>query len=94
MQPELVRDRVDTRVVRVHELLARIDRAHALLDEPGHRVPAGEPAAAQVRLGEAGVAELGARDHRHLATEERRVALHVERIRRTAPARDRPPQAR
>ena len=92
VQAELVRDRVDPRVVRVDEPLPGLDRAHALLDEAGHRVPAGEAPAAQVRLRETGVAELGARDDRYLATEERRMALHVEGIGRAAAARHRPPQ--
>ena len=48
-EAELVRDRVDARVVRVDEPLARLDRPHALLHEPDRRVPAGEARAAQVR---------------------------------------------
>ena len=43
VQAELVRDRVDTRVVRVHEALPGLDRAHALLDRA--RPPCASPRA-------------------------------------------------
>ena len=78
VEAELVRDGVDARVVRVHELLARGDGPHTLFDQSGHRVPARQPSAPQVRLGEPGVAELRASDDRDLTSEERRVPLHVE----------------
>ena len=82
VQSELVRDVVDARVVRVHEPLARRDQPGAVLDEHRGRIPTGEARTAQVRVGEAAVAELRLRDHRNLAAQERGVALHVERVRR------------
>ena len=42
-------DRIDARVIRVHEALPRLDRAHALLDQADGGVPTREPGPAQVR---------------------------------------------
>ena len=57
-----------------------------VFDEGRGRMPADEARAAQVGLREPGVPELGTRHDGHLASEEGRVALHVERIGRTAAA--------
>jgi hypothetical protein len=84
VQAELVRDRVDVGVIGVHEPLARMDEPSTVLDQRRHRVPADEPAAAQLRVGETGIAELALGHDRYRAPEERGVTLHVEWIRRAA----------
>ena len=87
-----MRDRIDARVVRVHESLAGFDLARAVLDERGRRVPTDEPAAAQMRLRETRVAEFGLGHDRDGPTEERGVPLDVERIGGAAAALHRPAQ--
>ena len=84
VEAELVRDRVDPRVVRVDEPLAAVDEAPGVLDQGRHRAPADEAHAPQVGLGEAGRRELRLGDHRHRPARERLVPLHRERIGRVA----------
>ena len=91
-QTELVRHAVDARVVRVDEWLLAPDQAPAVLHEHRDRAPTGEDAAAQVRFGEPGPAELALRDHGYRPAEERGVALHGERVRSLAAVGDLPAQ--
>ena len=92
MQPELVRDGVDARVVRVHQRRAALGEHAAVLDEHRGGAPAVERHVAQVRGGEPRRAELAAGHHRYRPAEERGVALHAERVGRPAlvdgPAQD------
>jgi len=56
-QAELVRDRINPGVVRVHQSLAGLDLEPAVLHERGRRVPSDEPGAPEVGLREARAAD-------------------------------------